>query len=672
MSSSSGYQKNALLKSSINSFARKFNISTGSEDDLFEYFTGYVISSKHSDYEIRDPKSIHNGGANDQGIDSIAIIINGKLVTKTSDIDNFQNSGNELDVKYIFIQAKNQRDYKGLTAHISNFAAGVQFALNQNGISKEVTGSASQKFKDFIDLKAEIEDLDNLKKLPEVYLYFVTAADSHAEQSVPAGMLAKRDAALNSLNNISGFYKVHTYEIVGPEKLLDMYRKLHNRSEAVFDGSTLQSFTPVKDDQSVESIDFGYLPLEEYLKIIHDEDNRIKPSVFYDNVRSYIGGTKINKSIKDSLNSNSGGHLFFARNNGVTIITDEAVRLPNNKMKITNYSIVNGCQTSHILSEYYNERMSELRKFESKIPSCYRGGHLDDIDKALKDAFREGKITQDEYFSIDENIVKFKDLNEQIDKMVSSICVPVRIVSSSDEDVVSSITESTNKQNAIKNLNLESRTQFHKNLEAYFNGRSDQKLLYERLEGSSKTDYEYVNLDSLMRAFCSVYLREPNLAARSPQTIKGYLECPDTVEDKRKVFSAYHNRASYYLVAKMYADLLNRTNAKNMKDKDERNKNKRYKWHILYALFIEFISSLNSSSCDASSVESMRVYTSGKNENVVNRNVEKYLSSDFDSFYVKAYNRLNKALEKFESKYPDVEKGEISKNRKLVDFISAV
>lgn len=109
-----------------------------------------------------------------------------------------------------------------------------------------------------------------------------------------------------------------------------------------------------------------------------------------------------------------------------------------------------------------------------------------------------------------------------------------------------------------------------------------------------------------------------------------------------------------------------------MKDKDERNKNKRYKWHILYALFIEFISSLNSSSCDASSVESMRVYTSGKNENVVNRNVEKYLSSDFDSFYVKAYNRLNKALEKFESKYPDVEKGEISKNRKLVDFISAV
>ena len=83
--------------------------------------------------------------------------------------------------------------------------------------------------------------------------------------------------------------------------------------------------------------------------------------------------------------------------------------------------------------------------------------------------------------------------------MVSSICVPVRIVSSSDEDVVSSITESTNKQNAIKNLNLESRTEFHRHLEDYFNGRSSHNLLYERLEGSSKTDYEYVNLDSLMR-----------------------------------------------------------------------------------------------------------------------------------------------------------------------------
>jgi len=122
----------------------------------------------------------------------------------------------------------------------------------------------------------------------------------------------------------------------------------------------------------------------------------------------------------------------------------------------------------------------------------------------------------------------------------------------------------------------------------------------------------------------------------------------------------------------MYADLLNRTNAKNMKDKDERNKNKRYKWHILYALFIEFISTFNGSSCDANSVESMRAYTSGKNENTVNRHVEKYLSSEFEGLYIKAYNRLNKALKKFEREYPDVEKGEISKNRKLVDLISAV
>ncbi len=671
MSSSNGYQKNSLLKSSINSFARKFDISAGNEDELFEYFTGYVISSTYSDYEISNPKVIHNGGANDQGIDSIAIIINGKLVTKISDIYNFQNSGKELDVKYIFIQAKNQKNYTGLTAHVSNFAAGVQFALDQDGIPQNVIDTASQKFKNFIDLKAEIEDLDNLK-VPEVYLYFVTAVDSYYEPHVPTGMLAKRDSALKSLNNNSGYYKVNKYEIIGPEKLLDMYRKLHKRSEAVFDGSTLQSFTPVKNDQSVESIEFGYLPLGEYLKVIHDEEGRIKPSVFYDNVRSYIGGTKINKSIKDSLNSDSGAHLFFARNNGVTIITDATTRLPNDKMKINNYSIVNGCQTSHILSEYYNEQMNELKKVESKIPSCYRGEDLEDMDIALKKALKEGQITNEEYFTIDENIENYKKIKKQISKMVSSICVPVRIVSSSDEDVVSSITESTNKQNAIKNLNLESRTEFHRHLEDYFNGRSSHNLLYERLEGSSKTDYEYVNLDSLMRAFCSVYLREPNLAARSPQTIKGYLECPDTAGDKRKVFSVYHNRASYYLVAKMYADLLNRTNAKNMKDKDERNKNKRYKWHILYALFIEFISTFNGSSCDANSVESMRAYTSGKNENTVNRHVEKYLSSEFEGLYVKAYNRLNKALKKFEREYPDVEKGEISKNRKLVDLISAV
>lgn len=52
------------------------------------------------------------------------------------------------------------------------------------------------------------------------------------------------------------------------------------------------------------------------------------------------------------------------------------------------------------------------------------------------------------------------------------------------------------------------------------------------------------------------------------------------------------------------------------------------------------------------------------------RYINKYLKSDFENLYSKAYDRLNIALKKFENQNPGIEKGEISKNSALVDFIA--
>lgn len=667
MTSNIQYQKSPLLKSSINNFAKTFGLSH-KEDELFECFAGYVLSSMHCDKEILDPECIHNGGSNDQGIDSIAIIVNGILITKLSDVDRLRDLNVSLNVKYIFVQAKNKPDFSNMTSQISNFIDGVELALDQSAVPQDVIDNSSEKFKNFVELKAEIEDSGNLESEPELYLYFVTVADSQGKQSIPESISTRYKVTRKSLEDN---YKIGSYEIVDAPKLIDLYRKVKNKSEATFRMDTLHRFNPTHGDSSdstIDSVYFGYLPLGEYLKIIHDDLGRIRPSVFYDNVRSYMGGTKINKSIKESLDGAMGGPLFFARNNGVTI-TAKNISIKREQMTIHDYSIVNGCQTSHILSEYYNGKIEDSKKIESEIPDKYRGNSQDQ----LMEMFRNREIESDNFMNIYDNIKNFDDMKSRIERMESSICIPVRIVCSSDEELISSITESTNRQNAIKSLNLESRSDFHKNLEAYFNGKSEYNLLYERLEGSAKPGYDYINLDSLMRAFSSVFLREPHLAARNRQTIEGYLDSQDTEESKRKVFSVFHNRASYYLVAKIYADLINRTSVKNMKDKDERNKNRRYKWHILYSMFIELRNSMPKGDkvpYDPSNLNALQSLTISSKENTVDRYINKYLQSDFENLYSKAYDRLNIALKNFENQNPVIEKGEISKNSALVDFIA--
>lgn len=85
------------------------------------------------------------------------------------------------------------------------------------------------------------------------------------------------------------------------------------------------------------------------------EKVKMEPQVLYDNVRGFMGRTKYNRNIEQSLDSEP--KKFFFYNNGITIIADDISKEDTNmntkvKFKIKNIQVLNGGQTLRTIHNY--------------------------------------------------------------------------------------------------------------------------------------------------------------------------------------------------------------------------------------------------------------------------------------------------------------------------------
>ena len=221
--------------------------------------------------------------------------------------------------------------------------------------------------------------------------------------------------------------------------------------------------TVVPDISGVSEAYLGLLPAQEFLNLIRDENGEILKGIFYDNVRDWQDYNIVNSEMRETLASGALRARFALMNNGVTIIS-KTLRTTGNRFYIEDYQIVNGCQTSHVL-----------------------------FDQA-----------------------------KALDK---SVMVPLRLISTQDEDVIASIIKATNRQTEVKEEQLLALSDFQKNLEAYFQAfDSGKRLYYERrsrqyntVAGIEKT--RIVTPGSLIRSFASMFLEEPHRTTRSYRRI---------------------------------------------------------------------------------------------------------------------------------------------------------
>lgn len=267
----------------------------------------------------------------------------------------------------------------------------------------------------------------------------------------------------------------------------------------------------------------GSLPMNEFIKIITDSEGNLQGNLFDDNVRHFQGNNKVNTEIENTLKNKDIQDALPILNNGITIITKKIEQTGNN-ISLFDFQIVNGCQSAHVL-------------FQNK------------------DIIKENT-----------NII-------------------IKIIETTNQSLINKIIKATNRQTQVTDEAFESLSDFHRNLEMYYEAKSKQinnPIYYERRSKQYDNDprkiksTQIVTLAGQIQSYVATFLEQPH------STHRYYGELLNS--NRSRLFTdKYKKYEEYYLSALILnrLDLLFRNKKLDKRFRD-------YRFQILYIAFLYF------------------------------------------------------------------------------------
>jgi hypothetical protein len=196
----------------------------------------------------------------------------------------------------------------------------------------------------------------------------------------------------------------------------------------------------------------------------------------------------VNSSIRDGILDSSSHDRFAILNNGLTLVSPD-VKVQNDRISVSAFQIVNGCQTSHVL---YRNR----------------------------------------------------------DKVSADVWLPIKVIEAQDPAVVSQVVQATNRQTDVDEVQFLSIRPYVQKLEAYFNSfdaesESEPRIFIERrtrqYAGDDIGRSRIFDIQKLARAYAAMFLDLPHMAAGFPAHVAR--------EKADKLFQPEHREIGYYVAA---------------------------------------------------------------------------------------------------------------------------
>ena len=318
----------------VDEFVKNFDLGKEPPEEQFEHFVNVaVVSSEY--HESFDPADVHVGKDANPGIDGLAIIVNGSLVTEEEEVEDLLGTNKYLEVTFIFTQAKTSSSFDG--ADMGSFIEAVRDFFREK--PRLVRGQ---------DLKAKAAIADrvfkNTAKMRSntvCLMFYVTTGTWQDDQN----LLARLAQGKQELEATSLFSEVRSTPC-GAKEIQRLYRA---SKEAVAVEIDFPSKVTLPEIENVSQAFVGVVPVATLFQLITDDSGNIRRSVFEDNIRDFQGDTSVNAAIAETLSS-PGSSRFVVLNNGITVVCRELAQT-GNKCTLHGYQVVNGCQTSHILLE---------------------------------------------------------------------------------------------------------------------------------------------------------------------------------------------------------------------------------------------------------------------------------------------------------------------------------
>lgn len=432
-----------IIESYIEDFKEEFNYDNTERNKLFEHFANYTIISKiYPDRSSLD--KINVGGNKNPGIDGLAIMTNNHLTTSEEEIDYFIQENDELKVEFNFIQAKTSSSFD--MSGINTFTSSVKEFFRDGNLTFE------DELLNLRDLKNYIyKNSIKMENSPVLKMYYASTGKWNNDQNLNTII----NSCIKDLESTNLFSKIKFIPI-DADKLKSLYREIKNKitKEIQFDKHTI-----LPKIVNVTESYLGIVPANELIKITSDDDGELIKTIFYDNVRDFQGYNKVNTGIRSTIQDNNFSDQFVLLNNGVTIVA-KSLNKVGSAFKISEFQIVNGCQTSHVLH------------------------HLREI-------------------------------------ITDNIQVPLKLIVTDNENTINDIIRATNSQTEVKNEAFEILKPFHKKLEEFyltFQKDPGKRLFYERRSrqyfGAKAKRDRVIGLPNQIASYIAMFLNEPHSTQR--------------------------------------------------------------------------------------------------------------------------------------------------------------
>jgi hypothetical protein len=454
-----------IVKSHLDNFVKNFGLEADTEAVQFEKFSTYsVIASRYvANFDLDDVVT----GDGDGGIDGIAITVNETVVNSLEEVaDIFKEPRKNNDVEITFVQAKRTEGFD--LGDFLKFKEGVlNFVTNEDlNYSDDVLQNTKEIFEKIIE---EVPKIKNGK--PSIFVRYV--ATGIYEKPIELERAANQ---FKEQIDKTGLFHDFDIKFIDRDELIKMWVSTYSDISA-----SLSAFS-IAPLPNISGIDEAYLAVvkaKDFVdKLLLTEDGNLRTQVFDENVRAFLGSdNQVNKSISETISSSSATR-FPVLNNGITIVCPE-LKLQGTTFHLSNYQIVNGCQTSNVL-------------FENK-------------------------------------------------PRLENIMVNIKIVKTKSEDVFSELVRATNSQTRVDDNQFLSIKPIMKKVEQYFNTFEDpeSRIYLERRDrqyvGQNIPATRVFSLHTASRCVAAMFCRRPELALRYPKQMYHELESQIFSENNKEI-----------------------------------------------------------------------------------------------------------------------------------------
>lgn len=430
---------NNIIKPFLEEHKKSYEL-TCDEAMCFENMVNYLVARNYLSRHF-DPDDL-SLGKGEVGIDGVAIIVNDTLVTSLSQIEEFFKGNADISVSVIFTQAKTSESIK--CEMLSHFFTCVKNFIETGNIKMNAKAKEYREIYHYI-----INHPTQLSKNPDLHLFFAYTGidqDDYTRESIV-------EQAKEEFRKSSIFDEI-TFSLYDANKIISVCRSINNsikKSIEMLDCAVLPKISNVNEAY------IGIVRCVDFINLITNDDGAIIANLFEDNVRYFQGNNPVNAEIQKTLGIEETQDEFAVLNNGVTIVAKE-LRRTSNIFSLSQFQVVNGCQTSFVLYE----NRSKLSEKASII---------------------------------------------------------IKLISTDDKRISDSIVRTTNRQTPILNEAFETLRDFHKNLElAYQSYPIEHRMYYERrskqYDSSNVCKNKIVSFPFQTAAYIAVFLGEPQSTHR--------------------------------------------------------------------------------------------------------------------------------------------------------------